>query len=104
MGATDLIGWAATAVFAASYFCAKANALRRVQIAGALMWTAYGVLSHAAPVIGANLLLVAVALWTARRAAAPTAEPSPGSVGSPLAVSEPADAFAGVRESSVTRL
>jgi hypothetical protein len=67
MGTTDLIGWAATVVFAASYFCARAEALRRVQIIGALMWTAYGVLSHAAPVVGANLLLVAVALWTARR-------------------------------------
>jgi hypothetical protein len=78
MGTADLIGWAATVVFAASYFCVKANALRRVQIVGALMWTAYGVLSHAAPVVGANLLLVGVALWTARRTAAPAAEPSLG--------------------------
>jgi hypothetical protein len=67
MGTTDLIGWAATAVFAASYFCARATTMRRVQIVGALMWTVYGVLSHAPPVVVANLLLVAVALWTARR-------------------------------------
>jgi len=77
MNATELIGWAATVVFAASYFCGRPAVLRRVQIAGALLWTAYGLLSHAAPVVGANLLLVAVALWTARRAASPRAEGSP---------------------------
>ena len=71
MGTIDLIGWAATAVFAASYFCARATAMRRVQIVGALMWTAYGLLSHAPPVVAANLLLVAVALWTARRGMPP---------------------------------
>lgn len=79
MGA-DLVGWAATLVFAASYFCGRPEVLRRVQIVGALMWAAYGVLSHAAPVVGANLLLVVVALGTARRAAASRAEgaPAPG--------------------------
>jgi len=71
MGTADLIGWAATAVFAASYFCAGPTTMRRVQIVGALMWTVYGVLSHAPPVVVANLLLVAVALWTARRGTSP---------------------------------
>ena len=67
MSTTDLVGWTATVVFAASYFCNSPTTLRRVQIAGALIWAAYGLLSHAAPVVGANLLLVVVALWTARR-------------------------------------
>ena len=68
MSTADLVGWAATAVFAASYFSGRPEMLRRVQIVGALLWTVYGLLSHAAPVVGANLLLVVVALWTARRA------------------------------------
>ena len=61
------MGWAATAVFVGSYFCARADALRRVQIAGALLWAAYGVMARATPVVVAGLLLVAVALWTSRR-------------------------------------
>jgi hypothetical protein len=63
----DLIGWAATAVFVGSYFCARADALRRVQIAGALLWATYGVMARATPVVVANLLLVAVAMWTSSR-------------------------------------
>ena len=66
----DLVGWAATAVFVGSYFCARADALRRVQIAGALLWATYGVMAGAMPVIAANVLLVAVALWTSSRSRA----------------------------------
>jgi Bacterial inner membrane protein len=62
----DLLGWAATAVFVGSYFFARARTLRRVQVAGALMWTAYGTLLHAAPVVVANLLVLAAAVWTSR--------------------------------------
>ena len=41
--------------------------LRRVQMVGALMWVAYGVVMHAAPVVVANLLVLCAAAWTATR-------------------------------------
>lgn len=63
----DSLGWAATAVFTASYFFTGRDALRRVQMIGALMWVAYGVLVHALPVVAANVLVLSAAAWTARR-------------------------------------
>jgi hypothetical protein len=63
----DYLGWAATAVFVSSYFCASAQALRRVQMIGALMWMAYGGAMHAAPVFVANLLVLIAAAWTTAR-------------------------------------
>ena len=42
----EALGWAATAVFVGSYFT-RASLLTRVQMVGALMWIAYGVLQHA---------------------------------------------------------
>ena len=62
----EALGWAATAVFVASYF-ARPSRLAAVQMVGALMWIAYGVLQHALPVVVANLLVFAAAGWTARR-------------------------------------
>ena len=62
----ESLGWAATAVFVASYF-ARPSLLARVQMIGALMWMAYGVLQHALPVVVANLLVFAAAGWTAQR-------------------------------------
>jgi hypothetical protein len=62
----EALGWAATAVFVASYF-ARPSRLAPVQMVGALMWIAYGVLQHALPVVVANLLVFAAAGWTARR-------------------------------------
>jgi len=53
----EYLGWAATAVFVASYFCSRAEALKRVQLVGALMWVAYGALISAPPVVVANLLV-----------------------------------------------
>jgi hypothetical protein len=68
--AIEYLGWAATAVFVSSYFCARANTLKRVQMAGAAMWIAYGVSIGAVPVVAANLLVFGAAAWTARREAA----------------------------------
>ncbi len=65
--AVDLLGWAATAVFVASYFFRKPQWLRRIQMAGALMWVAYGFIVHAMPVVVANLLVLGAAVWTARQ-------------------------------------
>jgi hypothetical protein len=77
----DWIGWFATALFMTSYFCRDAVTLRRVQGLAALAWAAYGVAIHAWPVIVANVLVTAVALWTSlsRTAAAlPSATPPSG--------------------------
>jgi hypothetical protein len=63
----EYLGWAATAVFVGSYFCRRVEVLRGVQMAGALMWVAYGLLIGASPVVVANLLVVGAAAWTAAR-------------------------------------
>jgi hypothetical protein len=63
----DYLGWAATAVFVSSYFCTRAEALRRVQMVGAVMWMAYAIVMHAAPVFVSNLLVLAAAAWAASR-------------------------------------
>jgi len=60
----EYLGWAATAVFVASYFCGRPQMLKRVQMAGALMWAAYGLLIGASPVVVANLLVFGAAAWT----------------------------------------
>jgi len=70
---TEYLGWAATAVFVGSYFCTRDRTLRAVQMAGALMWVAYGILIRASPVIAANVLVFGAAAWTiaARRHSPP---------------------------------
>jgi hypothetical protein len=62
----DYLGWSATFVFVASYFCARASALRRTQMAGAVMWILYGALMRAYPVVVANVLVLGAAAWTGR--------------------------------------
>ena len=42
--------------------------LKRVQMVGALMWVIYGVAMQAMPVVAANVLVIAAAAWTAKRA------------------------------------
>jgi inner membrane protein len=63
----ESIGWAATLVFTASYFCSRAQAIRRIQMVGAAMWLAYGLVLHAPPVIVANVLVLGAAAWTGRK-------------------------------------
>ena len=60
----DLIGWAATALFASSYFFSTPAKLRWIQACAALMWIAYGVMIGAKPVIVANLIVAAAAAYT----------------------------------------
>ena len=62
----DGLGWCATVVFVASYFCARASALRRTQMAGAGMWILYGCVMRAYPVVAANVLVLAAAAWNNR--------------------------------------
>ena len=77
MSGPDLVGWAATALFAVSYFCREPRTLRLVQGGAALLWLAYGVLLHAAPVIVANVIVASLALgsaWGVPRSVAPAPE------------------------------
>jgi uncharacterized protein involved in response to NO len=67
----EYLGWAATAVFVSSYFFARAEWLKRVQMVGALMWMTYGFLIGAIPVVVANLLVFSAAAWTGRRSTEP---------------------------------
>jgi len=63
----DWIGWLATSIFAASYFCKQAATLRWVQALAALVWIGYGVLIGAPPVIVANLVVASLAAYSALR-------------------------------------
>jgi hypothetical protein len=76
----EWIGWAATAMFASSYFCREAATLRRVQAAAATAWMIYGVIIAAPPVVVANLIVATLALLSVRGKsldAAPPAEREP---------------------------
>ena len=66
ISAVEYLGWSATFVFVGSYFCARASALRRAQMAGAAMWIVYGALMRAYPVVVANVLVLGAAGWTGR--------------------------------------
>jgi len=60
----DGLGWIATALFAASYFCKTSRAMRRVQALAALLWVGYGIWMNALPIIVANLIVAALALYS----------------------------------------
>jgi len=60
----DGIGWMATAVFVASYFFSKPTMLRGLQMLGAVLWMAFGLLIASKPVIVSNVLVFAAAGWT----------------------------------------
>lgn len=64
MSGLELVGWLATALFAASYFCREERSLRLVQGAAAIVWIAYGVALRAAPVVVANAVVATLALWS----------------------------------------
>ena len=67
--AIEYLGWLATAVFVGSYLCKGQDSLKRVQMAGALIWVIYGLLIQATPVVAANLLVFTVAGWALRKRA-----------------------------------
>jgi hypothetical protein len=66
--AISSLGWVATALFVSSYFFSRPQALRALQICGALLWILYGGLIGAPPVVVANALVIAAAVWTMVRA------------------------------------
>jgi hypothetical protein len=57
----DAIGWAATALVVASYFCRRQEWLRLLQLAGAALWIVYGLWIRSTPVVGANILVLSAA-------------------------------------------
>lgn len=63
----EWIGWVATATFASSYFFRKPAVLRRIQALAALLWISYGAIIHALPVIVANVVVAAVAVFSSLR-------------------------------------
>ncbi len=64
----EWIGWLATATFASSYFFRRPAVLRRIQALAALLWISYGAIIHALPVIVANVVVAAVAVFSSLRA------------------------------------
>jgi len=64
---SDYLGWLATVVFVASYFCPRQSALRTVQMLGAGLWIVYGLHIGASPVVVANTLVFGAAAWTTLR-------------------------------------
>ncbi len=65
----DWIGWLATAVFMTSYISKSPAALRRIQALASCLWLTYGLLIHSVPMVVANLLVAAVALYSSFNAA-----------------------------------
>ena len=71
----DCLGWLATALFAASYLSKSSRSMRRVQASAALLWVGYGVWMKALPIIVANVLVAAMAVYSDwKRARFSTAE------------------------------
>jgi uncharacterized integral membrane protein len=70
----EWVGWVATGVFAASYFCRRADRLRAVQAFAAVLWIGYGVIIDAPPVIAANLVVAVLAAASALRRTPSTSE------------------------------
>ncbi|HTX38490.1 MAG TPA: hypothetical protein VME43_25860 [Bryobacteraceae bacterium] len=60
----EALGWLATAVFASSYLFRGQTALRRIQAGAACLWVTYGLAIHALPVVAANVIVAAAALWS----------------------------------------
>jgi hypothetical protein len=58
------LGWLATALFATSYFCKTSRAMRRLQASAALLWVGYGIWMNAPPIIVANVIVAALAVYS----------------------------------------
>jgi hypothetical protein len=65
----DAIGWLATVIFAGSYFFRRPTALRWTQAGAACLWIVYGLALGAIPVVVANVLVAAAALYSLSRGA-----------------------------------
>lgn len=65
----DWIGWLATIVFMTSYISKSPALLRRIQALASCLWLTYGVMIHSVPIVVANALVAAVALYSSFSAA-----------------------------------
>ena len=63
----DIIGWVATVIFSASYFFRAPASLRRFQAGAAGLWIIYGLSIKALPVVIANLIVAAAAIFSMAR-------------------------------------
>ena len=70
---SEWVGWLATAVFVGSYFV-RPSRLLVLQVAGALTWLAYGLLTWQPPVIVSNVVVAGAAAF---RVLAPRSAVSP---------------------------
>jgi len=83
------IGWVATAVFASSYFFRRPATLRKIQAGAALLWVAYGLLIGAMPVVVANMIVAAAAVYSSvAQRKARSLQPDAEAVATPLPGSE----------------
>ena len=71
------IGWIATAAFGVSYFAETPKALRIVQACAALLWIAYGFIIHAMPVVVANAIVAAAAVYSSFATPKAATQPPP---------------------------
>ena len=69
----ELVGWAATGVFAGSYLCREPQTLRKVQAFAAILWIGYGIVIHSFPIIASNVIVATLASLSAFRAGRPNA-------------------------------
>jgi len=60
----EAVGWVATAIFSSSYFFRQPAALRRIQAGAACLWVIYGLAIGAMPVVAANVIVAASALYS----------------------------------------
>lgn len=60
----EAIGWIASAVFGASYFCKQPQKLRRVQAFAAVLWICYGIVLKAMPIIVSNTIVCGLAIFS----------------------------------------
>jgi len=60
----EAVGWIATAIFSSSYFFRQPAALRRIQAGAACLWVIYGLAIGAMPVVAANVIVAASALYS----------------------------------------
>ena len=74
----EWMGWLATVIFATSYFARDPVRLRRLQALASVVWIAYGIAIASAPLIVANVIVAALALYSARVRSGPTAAPTAG--------------------------
>ena len=83
------IGWVATAVFASSYFFRRPATLRKIQAGAALLWVAYGFLIGAMPVVVANVIVAAAAVYSSMaQRKARSLQPEAEAIAAPMPESE----------------